>query len=78
MNKNEQIDKILQSQLAPILENLNKLPEGKEKEFLKDAIKALKQNKCLNTESFIDKFVKITGHTFNSEELKNMAKKFNR
>ena len=77
INAKEQIDLILREQLKPIMENLNKIPEGKEKEFLKESINELKKTKTLNTEQFIDKFVKITGQTYNAEKLKEIAKKFN-
>ena len=72
---NAQLDKIISEQLKNVHEQIDKIPEGKQKDFLKESIKKLKKERKLDPMEFINEFAKIKGEKVDIDKLKDVINK---
>tara|TARA_R110002012_G_C11190671_1_gene558419 strand:- start:189 stop:425 length:237 start_codon:yes stop_codon:yes gene_type:complete len=75
MNINDQLDKIISNQLKNVHEQLKNIPEGEQKEFLKQSINKIKEERTLDPIEFVNQFSRIKGERIDFEKLSEMAKK---
>ena len=75
MNVNDQLDKIISEQLKNVHEQLNNIPDGEQKEFLKESINKIKEERTLDPLEFVSQFSRIKGEKIDFEKLSEMAKK---
>lgn len=75
INIKEQLNKVINEQLKEVYLQLDKVPEGEQKEYLKSAINELKNNKKLDPLDFVNNFAKIKGETVDIDKLKDLINK---
>jgi cellobiose-specific phosphotransferase system component IIB len=72
---NAQLDKIISEQLKKVHEQIDRVPEGKQKDFLKESIKKFKKERKLDPMKFINEFSKIKGEKVDIDKLKDVIHK---
>ena len=77
INLNEQLDKVIAEQLGKINPMLEAIGEGEQKEFIKNAMNRIKQDRTLDPAEFVEQFAKIKGEAVDIEKLREMAKNGN-
>ena len=75
INIKEQLDKVINEQLKDVYSQLDKVPEGEQKEYLKSSINELKNNRKLDPMDFVNNFAKLKGETVDIEKLKYIINK---
>jgi len=74
INLNEQLDKIISKQLSDITPMIDAIEDGEQKEYIKNAMKQLRDKQTLDPLAFIDGFSKIKGEKVDIDKLREMVK----
>tara|TARA_R100000541_G_scaffold13279_1_gene22171 strand:+ start:651 stop:884 length:234 start_codon:yes stop_codon:yes gene_type:complete len=75
INTEEQLNKVINEQLKEVYSQLDKVPEGEQKEYLKSAVNELKNNRKLDPMDFVNNFAKLKGVTVDIDKLKDIINK---
>ena len=75
MNVNTQLDKIIEEQLKNVYTQMDSIPEGEQKEFLRKTIESIKVDRKLDAMEFVSEFSKVKGDRVDFNKLREMAQK---
>jgi len=74
INLNEQLDKVISKQLSDITPMIDTIEDGEQKDYIKNAMKELRDKRTLDPLTFVEGFSKIKGEQINLDKLREMVK----
>tara|TARA_R110001606_G_scaffold178819_1_gene325528 strand:- start:3745 stop:3981 length:237 start_codon:yes stop_codon:yes gene_type:complete len=74
INLNEQLDKIISKQLSDIAPMIDAIEDGEQKEYIKNAMKQLRDKRTLDPLDFVEGFSKVKGEQIDIDKIREMVK----